>query len=65
VKEAKEIAERIRRAVAESEFEVSTSSEPIRATLSVGVAGYPRDGHDANELVHKADLAVYRAKVQV
>jgi diguanylate cyclase (GGDEF)-like protein len=64
VKEAKEIAERIRRAVAESEFEVSTSNTPIRATLSVGVAGYPRDGSDANELVHKADLAVYRAKDQ-
>ena len=62
--EAFEIAERIRRAVAEERFEVETSSEPIRATVSFGVAGCPADGTDANELVHQADLAVYRAKLQ-
>ena len=61
---ALEIAERIRRAVAEHEFEVDTSSEPINVTVSLGVASFPRDGHDANELVHQADLAVYRAKIQ-
>src|SRR5207302_927598 len=64
VAEALEIAERIRRAVAASEFEVATSSEPIRVTVSMGIACYPRDGSDANELVHQADLAVYRAKLQ-
>src|SRR6476659_8183263 len=57
-----EIAERIRRAVAEKEFEVETAAEPIRATVSIGVAGFPKDGIDANELIHQADLAVYRAK---
>src|SRR5205085_5640205 len=31
---------------------------------SMGIACYPRDGSDANELVHQADLAVYRAKLQ-
>src|SRR5438874_7699758 len=62
--EAYEIADRIRRAVAARRFEVETSSEPIRATISMGVAGYPRDGADMNELVHQADLAVYRAKLQ-
>jgi diguanylate cyclase (GGDEF)-like protein/putative nucleotidyltransferase with HDIG domain len=61
---ALEIAERIRRAVAENLFEVETSSEPIRATISLGVAGYPKDGADPNELIHQADLAVYRAKLQ-
>src|SRR6201989_385896 len=30
----------------------------------MGVAAFPRDGHDMNELVHQADLAVYRAKLQ-
>src|SRR6188472_2786671 len=44
--QALEIAERIRRAVAEMTYEVETSSEPIRATVSIGVAGYPRDGSD-------------------
>src|SRR3954470_19133669 len=62
--QALEIAERIRRACAAKRYEVETSSEPIRATISMGIAAYPRDGHDANELVHQADLAVYRAKLQ-
>ena len=62
--EAMTIAERIRREVAERTFDVETSSEPIRATVSVGVSSYPRDGRDANELIHQADLAVYRAKLQ-
>ena len=62
--EALEIAERIRRAVAERGFEVETSEQPIHATLSIGVAAYPEDGIDANQLLHKADLAVYRAKLQ-
>src|SRR3989442_1018249 len=59
-----EIAERIRRAVAEREFEVETAAEPIRATVSLGVAGFPKDGLDANELIHQADLAVYRGKLR-
>ena len=62
--EAFAIAERIRRAVADERFEVETSSEPISATVSFGVASCPGDGADANELVHQADLAVYRAKLQ-
>ncbi|HSB37496.1 MAG TPA: diguanylate cyclase [Gaiellaceae bacterium] len=62
--QAFEIAERIRRTVAARAFDVETSSEPIRATVSIGVAGFPRDGSDANELIHQADLAVYRAKLQ-
>jgi diguanylate cyclase (GGDEF)-like protein/putative nucleotidyltransferase with HDIG domain len=64
LEQALEIAERIRRKVAETPFEVETSSEPIRATISLGVAAYPGDGTDANELIHQADLAVYRAKLQ-
>jgi diguanylate cyclase (GGDEF)-like protein/putative nucleotidyltransferase with HDIG domain len=62
--QAFEIAERIRRTVADKTYDVETSSEPIRATVSIGVAGFPRDGADANELIHQADLAVYRAKLQ-
>jgi diguanylate cyclase (GGDEF)-like protein/putative nucleotidyltransferase with HDIG domain len=59
-----EIAERIRRAVAAREFEVETSEQPIHATVSLGVASYPKDASDANELIHQADVAVYRAKLQ-
>jgi diguanylate cyclase (GGDEF)-like protein/putative nucleotidyltransferase with HDIG domain len=62
--QAHAMADRIRRAVAARLFEVETSSEPIRATISMGIASFPRDGDDMNELVHQADLAVYRAKLQ-
>ena len=62
--QALEIAERIRRSVAERLYDVETSSEPIRATVSIGVAGYPKDAQDPNALIHQADLAVYRAKLQ-
>ena len=62
--QALEIAERIRRSLADRLFEVETASEPIHATVSIGVAGFPADGEGANELIHQADLAVYRAKLQ-
>jgi diguanylate cyclase (GGDEF)-like protein/putative nucleotidyltransferase with HDIG domain len=62
--QALEIADRIRRAVAATSIEVATSSDPIRATVSCGVAAFPKDGTDVNEIIHQADLAVYRAKLQ-
>jgi diguanylate cyclase (GGDEF)-like protein/putative nucleotidyltransferase with HDIG domain len=62
--EALEIAERIRQAVAERGYMVETADAPIRATISMGVSAFPRDGSDMNELVHQADVAVYRAKLQ-
>ncbi len=62
--QAFEIAERIRQATADKLFAIETSSEPVHATVSIGVAAFPRDGVDANELIHQADLAVYRAKLQ-
>ncbi len=62
--DAVEIAERIRRAVSRRRFEFDTVEEPIRVTISMGVASYPADGDDPKELVHRADLAVYRAKLQ-
>ncbi len=61
---ALETAERIRRAVSAARFEIETSSEPIKASISLGVAGFPKDGTSVNELIHQADLAVYRAKLQ-
>jgi diguanylate cyclase (GGDEF)-like protein len=61
---AVEIADRIRRAVASAEFAVETVDQPIRATVSLGVASYPRDGATTEALVNAADLAVYRAKLQ-
>jgi diguanylate cyclase (GGDEF)-like protein/putative nucleotidyltransferase with HDIG domain len=61
---ALEIAERIRRAVAARVFDVPAASEPVHVTISMGVACFPRDGGSPTELLHHADLAVYRAKLQ-
>jgi diguanylate cyclase (GGDEF)-like protein len=61
---AVEIAERIRHAVEAAEFTVESAGEPIRATMSFGVAAHPRDGSTTESLVNAADLAVYRAKVE-
>ncbi len=62
--DALEIAERIRCEVAEKLFQVETVPEPIRATVSIGVSSFPADGTTQTDLVHHADLAVYRAKLQ-
>jgi diguanylate cyclase (GGDEF)-like protein len=56
------IAERIREAVAERPFQVETSPEPLHATVSTGVAGCPEHATSQRDLIHRADLAVYRAK---
>jgi diguanylate cyclase (GGDEF)-like protein len=61
--QALELAERIRRAVEVRSFRSETSTQPLRATISLGVASFPRDAGDATQLVHRADLGVYRAKV--
>jgi diguanylate cyclase (GGDEF)-like protein/putative nucleotidyltransferase with HDIG domain len=62
--QALEVAERIRAAVAARALDVEGVDEPLRVTISMGVASFPRDGTSPNELVHCADLAVYRAKLQ-
>ena len=61
--QAREIAERIRQAVAARTFG-GENIRPIRVTISVGVATFPGDATDPNALIHEADLAVYRAKLQ-
>jgi diguanylate cyclase (GGDEF)-like protein/putative nucleotidyltransferase with HDIG domain len=60
--EALAVAERIRVRVERSTFDVETSATSVSCTLSIGVATFPGDAHDANALIHQADLAVYRAK---
>jgi diguanylate cyclase (GGDEF)-like protein len=60
--EAERIAERIREAVAERAFIADVAAEPLRATVSIGIATWPDDATGWKELVHAADLAAYRAK---
>ena len=54
------VAERIRAAVAEATIKAYDAT--TKATVSIGVAVYPQDGKRVNELIDKADWALYRAK---
>jgi len=57
---AHELAEAIRRAVAETPF--MHDAEPLKVRVSGGLAFYPADGGTALELLRRADEALYRAK---
>lgn len=58
------VAERIRQAVEDTPFHVITSPTPIRSTMSLGLACFPRDGQSVSKLIHEADVALYQAKIQ-
>lgn len=60
--EARERAEKVRRAIATASFQVGTSVEPIRATMSFGVAALDGKEETAEQLIHRADKALYEAK---
>jgi len=64
VEKALEIAERIRRAVAERSVDVSTSSEPIHATVSIGVASFPATAPTRMRSSISPTWPFYRAKLQ-
>jgi len=60
-------AERVRRAVEKHPFSgvhlgTTKPTEPLRITISIGVASFPDDAKDPIELIELADSALYRAK---
>jgi diguanylate cyclase (GGDEF)-like protein len=57
---ALEMAERIRKAVEISRFDVRGGDTNI--TVSLGIASYPEDGGNLDVILEKADKAMYRAK---
>ncbi len=59
-KGAIETAERIRKSIETSQFDVRGTN--VTATVSLGVAGYPEDGGNVDIIIDKADKALYRAK---
>jgi diguanylate cyclase (GGDEF)-like protein len=59
--DAQILAERIRATIAAQLFTVGDGQE-VRRTVSIGVAGYPEDAMDADQLIQHADDALYRAK---
>ena len=58
------LAERVRAAISRERIRVDAIDVTLSATVSIGVAMFPRDGKDSTALIHCADLAVYRAKIQ-
>lgn len=62
--EAAAVAERVRGTVSETGFDVDTSSQPISATVSIGVATFPVHATSSADLIYRADVAAYRAKAQ-
>ncbi len=56
------VGERIRRAIEAESFPGESHLPLGRLTTSLGVAAFPSDGVTADELIHAADLALYRAK---
>ncbi|HLB94851.1 MAG TPA: diguanylate cyclase [Nitrospiria bacterium] len=59
-REAAKLADRIRKAVEESRFEIGPT--PIPVTVSLGVATFPEDTLLRQELLEAADQALYAAK---
>ncbi len=55
--------EALRTVIEAASFTVSTSLTPIRATMSFGLAGREHQGQAPNDLIHRADVAVYQAKL--
>ncbi|MET0102570.1 MAG: sensor domain-containing diguanylate cyclase [Sedimenticola sp.] len=61
VKEATEMAERLRRQLFESPFHVNDSEE-IHLSASIGIATFPRHADNWEALIEAADAAMYAAK---
>jgi len=55
-----ETAERIRNQIAEKDM--GADGDPLKVTISAGVASFPRDGDDPHSLIKRADAALYEAK---
>ncbi len=61
-KESVFVGERIRRAIEAENFPGESHLPLGKLTISIGIAIFPTDGVNANELIHAADLALYSAK---
>ncbi|MDP2808071.1 MAG: GGDEF domain-containing protein, partial [bacterium] len=60
--QAVKLAEKIKTAIEEYPFKLKDSQPNGRITVSIGVVEFPEGGSNADELVGKADVALYLAK---
>jgi diguanylate cyclase (GGDEF)-like protein/PAS domain S-box-containing protein len=62
-KQAKEVAGKLRRTVAENKFKGAEKSQPnLIVSISIGIASYPKSGTSSIEIINAADSALYEAK---
>lgn len=57
---AREVAERVRRSIAETSLEVA--GERVASTVSIGLATYPHATRDVEQVIEVADQAMYQSK---
>lgn len=61
--DAKIVAERIRRDVSKFDFpSIMSGQPPVHCSISIGVAGFPLNADNKDQLIQKADAALYKAK---
>lgn len=62
ITDAVEKAEKIRYRMESMSFNGTVAGNPLRLTISIGVASFPEHGADYDTLVRAADSALYKAK---
>ena len=60
IKGAYVVAERLRSSVENHEF--TGYKAPLHVTISIGISSYPESDTNGEELIRKADTALYRSK---
>lgn len=61
---ASKVSERLREMIAARRFSFGDQHEPITVTASFGLVGYDESYKTPNDLMHAADIALYRAKTE-
>jgi two-component system cell cycle response regulator len=56
------VAERLRRSVETTPFSISRAPNQLNVTISIGIAASEGRDDNAQQLLHRADQALYRAK---
>jgi diguanylate cyclase (GGDEF)-like protein len=63
IQQAYERVESIRETIESTQFTIPTSASPIRATMSFGIACRENLSQTTDEIIHNADAALYRSKL--
>lgn len=57
-------AEKLRQLLANTQIPVRAADQPVRFTVSFGIASFNRGDADVDDLIHRADMRLYEAKRQ-